>query len=147
MGRRTEIEFEAGLVGQIRNTGRSPLTTLSQSCILGARVWKDMCLPREARYVSNVAVYCKLTGLTGKTGETKSPALVLIVFQTLMSLVLSGIQIMDAAIFRQLSEQTARGDYRVVGVSRGHSSLGEFSRDEGLNGATYRMVGVNERGE
>ena len=29
---------------------------------------------------------------------------------------------MDATIFNDLSEQTARGDYRVVGVSRGHSS-------------------------
>ena len=52
MGRRTEIEFEAGLVGQIRNTGQSPLTTISQARILGARVRKGMCLPREAHYVS-----------------------------------------------------------------------------------------------
>ncbi len=54
MGRRTEIEFEAGLVGRNRNTGRSPLTTLSQLRILGARVWKDMCLPRETCCVSDV---------------------------------------------------------------------------------------------
>ena len=27
---------------------------------------------------------------------------------------------MDATIFNDLSEQTARGDYRVVGVSRSH---------------------------
>jgi hypothetical protein len=52
MGRRTEIEFEAGLAGQIRNTGLSPLTTLSQSRTLGARVQKDICLPREVHCVS-----------------------------------------------------------------------------------------------
>ena len=57
MGRRTEIEFEAGLVGQIRNTGRSPPTTISQSRILGARVQKDICLPREVHYVSSVVYW------------------------------------------------------------------------------------------
>ena len=51
---------EAGLVGRVRNTGQSPLTTLSQSRILGARVRKDMCLPREARCVSKGAVSEKL---------------------------------------------------------------------------------------
>jgi hypothetical protein len=45
-----------------------------------------MCLPREVRYVSIDVAYCKLTGLTGKTGETKSPALVFIAFQIPMSL-------------------------------------------------------------
>ena len=53
---------------------------------------------------------------------------------------------MDATIFNHSSEQTARGVYRVVGVSRGHSSLVEFRWDEGLNGATCRMAGVNESG-
>ena len=85
MGRRTEIEFEAGLVGRNRNTGRSPLTTLSQLRILGARVWKDMCLPRETCCVSDV-VYWKATGLTGNTGKSKSPALEFIASQTPMSL-------------------------------------------------------------
>ncbi len=31
----------AGLVGRVRNTGQSPLTTISQKRILGARVRKD----------------------------------------------------------------------------------------------------------
>jgi hypothetical protein len=86
MGRRTEIEFEAGLAGRSRNTGRSPLTTISQARILGARVGKDMCLPREACCVSIDVTYCNSTGLTGKTGETKPPALGFITSQTLMSL-------------------------------------------------------------
>ena len=59
MGRRTEIEFEAGLVGRSRNTGRSPLTTLSQLRILGARVRKDVCLPREVHCVSDVEYWKK----------------------------------------------------------------------------------------
>ncbi len=49
---------QAGLVGRIRNTGQSPLTTLSQARILGARVQKGMCLPREVRCVSDWTVYC-----------------------------------------------------------------------------------------
>jgi len=43
---------QAGLVGRVRNTGLSPLTTISQACILGIRVRKDACLPRETRCVS-----------------------------------------------------------------------------------------------
>ena len=43
---------QAGLVGRVRNTGQSPLTTISQTRILGTRVRKDTCLPREARCVS-----------------------------------------------------------------------------------------------
>ena len=43
---------EAGLVGRVRNTGQSPLTTISQTRIPGARVRKDTCLPREARCAS-----------------------------------------------------------------------------------------------
>ena len=43
---------EAGLVGRVRNTEQSPLTTIGQARILGARVRKDTCLPREARCVS-----------------------------------------------------------------------------------------------
>ncbi len=43
---------QAGLVGRVRNTGQSPLTTISQKRILGARVRKDTCLPRETRCVS-----------------------------------------------------------------------------------------------
>jgi len=43
---------EAGLVGRVRNTGQSPLTAIGQTRILGARVRKDTCLPREARCVS-----------------------------------------------------------------------------------------------
>ena len=43
---------QAGLVGRVRNTGQSPLTTIGQTRILGARVRKDTCLPREARCVS-----------------------------------------------------------------------------------------------
>ena len=47
---------QAGLVGRVRNTGQSPLTTIGQARILGARVRKDMCLPRETRCVSKGAV-------------------------------------------------------------------------------------------
>lgn len=43
---------QAGLAGRVRNTGQSPLTTIGQARILGARVRKDMCLPRETRCVS-----------------------------------------------------------------------------------------------
>jgi len=42
---------QAGLAGRVRNTGQSPLTAIGQTRILGARVRKDTCLPREARYV------------------------------------------------------------------------------------------------
>ena len=38
---------QAGLVGRVRNTGLSPLSIISQAGILGARVRKDACLPRE----------------------------------------------------------------------------------------------------
>ena len=34
---------QAGLVGRVRNTGQSPLTTIGQARILGARVRKDTC--------------------------------------------------------------------------------------------------------
>ena len=85
-----------------------------------------MCLPREVHCASDV-VYWKVTGLTGSTGKTKSQALEHIALQTLMSLGLlkAGKQIMYAPIYQQMSDQTARGDYRVVGVSRGHSSSAE----------------------
>ena len=46
-----------------------------------------------------------------------------------------------------LSDQTARGDYRVVGVSRGHSSSLEPKGDEGLNGASCESQEVNESGD
>ena len=38
---------QAGLVGRVRNTGLSPLSIISQAGILGSRVRKDACLPRE----------------------------------------------------------------------------------------------------
>jgi hypothetical protein len=38
---------QAGLVGRACNTRRSPLSILSQTRILGARVRKDACSPRE----------------------------------------------------------------------------------------------------
>ena len=38
---------QAGLVGRVRNTGLSPLSIINQAGILGARVRKDACLPRE----------------------------------------------------------------------------------------------------
>ena len=38
---------QAGLVGRAGNTRQSPLSILGQTCMLGARVWKDACLPRE----------------------------------------------------------------------------------------------------
>ncbi len=51
------------------------------------------------------------------------------------------------------SERTVREAYRVTGVSRGHSSRrkralknGRPHPDEGPNGATCRMAGVNGRG-
>ena len=43
---------QAGLVGRVRNTGQSPLSIISQAGILGARVQKDTCLPREGCRVS-----------------------------------------------------------------------------------------------
>ncbi len=43
---------QAGLVGRVRNTGLSPLSIISQAGILGARVQKDTCLPREVCRVS-----------------------------------------------------------------------------------------------
>ena len=43
---------QAGLVGRAGNTRQSPLSILSQPCILGARVRKDACLPREICRVS-----------------------------------------------------------------------------------------------
>ena len=43
---------QAGLVGRAGNTRQSPLSILSQTCILGARVQKDACLPREICRVS-----------------------------------------------------------------------------------------------
>jgi len=57
---------EAGLVGRVRNTGQSPLTTTGQTRILGARVRKDMCLPREARcasYESATETYRNIKGI------------------------------------------------------------------------------------
>ena len=38
---------QAGMVGRACNTRQSPLSILSQARILGARVRKDACLPRE----------------------------------------------------------------------------------------------------
>jgi hypothetical protein len=38
---------QAGLVGQAGNTRLSPLSIIGQAGILGARVRKDACLPRE----------------------------------------------------------------------------------------------------
>ena len=38
---------QAGLVGRAGNTRQSPLSILGQAGILGARVRKDACLPRE----------------------------------------------------------------------------------------------------
>jgi hypothetical protein len=43
---------QAGLAGRAGNTRQSPLSIISQACILGARVWKDACLPREICRVS-----------------------------------------------------------------------------------------------
>ncbi len=43
---------QAGLAGRVRNTGLSPLSIISQAGILGARVQKDTCLPREVCRVS-----------------------------------------------------------------------------------------------
>ncbi len=43
---------QAGLVGRTGNTRQSPLSIISQACILGARVRKDACLPREICTVS-----------------------------------------------------------------------------------------------
>ena len=42
---------QAGLVGRAGNTRQSPLSIIGQTCILGARVRKDACLPREIRHV------------------------------------------------------------------------------------------------
>ena len=44
--------IQAGLVGRAGNTRQSPLSILSQAGILGARVQKDTCLPREICRVS-----------------------------------------------------------------------------------------------
>jgi hypothetical protein len=38
---------QAGLAGRAGNTRQSPLSILGQAGILGARVRKDACLPRE----------------------------------------------------------------------------------------------------
>ncbi|NVM22015.1 MAG: hypothetical protein HWN68_09585, partial [Desulfobacterales bacterium] len=38
---------QAGLVGRAGNTRQSPLAILGQASILGTRVRKDACLPRE----------------------------------------------------------------------------------------------------
>ncbi len=38
---------KAGLVGRAGNTRQSPLSIIGQEGILGARVRKDACLPRE----------------------------------------------------------------------------------------------------
>ncbi len=43
---------QAGLVGRAGNTRQSPLSIISQARILGARVRKDACLPREICRVS-----------------------------------------------------------------------------------------------
>ena len=43
---------QADLVGRAGNTRQSPLSIISQACILGARVRKDACLPREICRVS-----------------------------------------------------------------------------------------------
>ena len=43
---------QAGLVGRAGNTRQSPLSIISQARILGARVRKDACLPRESCRVS-----------------------------------------------------------------------------------------------
>ena len=63
---------EAGLVGRIRNTGRSPLTTINQVRILGARVQKDTCLPREARCISEGVRFFEAAGIRDNR-LTKSP--------------------------------------------------------------------------
>ena len=43
---------QAGLVGRVCNTRQSPLSIIGQAGILGARVRKDACLPREICHVA-----------------------------------------------------------------------------------------------
>ena len=97
----------------------------------------------------------KPTGMLGETGKTKPLASGKYRVMALASPTYrwGNTNKRTRQIAETTSERPARGAHRVTGVSRGHSSRrkrapkeGRTHPDEGLNGATCRMAGVNGRG-